>query len=194
MFTTPSVPKKLRFTSLLPSPFYGKFFSIFFAGFILASCGAADPNDREILGTVQEQRRARNGGNETIWGDGNGLNLFGNKNKGPAVVEGVGVNSFLWRASLDAISFMPLVSADPFGGVIITDWYSSPENLNERFKVNVRILTRDLRADGISVSLFRQTRPNANAAWVEAVTSKKAIRDLEDAILARARELRIGAR
>lgn len=60
--------------------------------------------------------------------------------------------------------------------------------------MNVPILTRDLRADGISISLFRQTRTNANAAWADAITSKKAIRDLEDAVLARARELQIGTR
>ena len=194
MLTTPSVPEKLCLNTSFSYRVCTKLFLVSFAGFILANCSAGDPNDPGIQGaTGAEQRRIRNSGNQTVWGDG-GLTLFGKNNKGPVVVEGVGVNSFLWRASLDAISFMPLVSADPFGGVIITDWYSSPELPNERFKVNVRILTRDLRADGISVSLFRQTRTNANAAWADAITSKKAIRDLEDAVLARARELRIGAR
>src|SRR5690606_28265968 len=69
---------------------------------------------------------------------------------------GVGVNSLLWRASLDTVSFMPLVSADPFGGVIITDWYTPPATPGERFKVNVYILGRALRADGIRASVFRQ--------------------------------------
>ena len=161
---------------------------------IIAGCSSIDPNDPGVQGaTRQERERLQKSGGETIWGDG-GFLLFGNRNQGPAVVEGVGVNSFLWRASLDAIQFMSLVSADPFGGVIITDWYSPSSSKNERFKVNIRILTRDLRADGISVSLFRQTRANANAAWVDAVASKKAVRALEDAILTRARELRVGAR
>lgn len=102
---------------------------------------------------------------------------------------GIGVNSFLWRASLDTISFMPLSSADPFGGVIITDWYSPPETPRERVKLNVYILSRELRADGLRVSIFRQTR--ANQLWQEAKIDPETVRDIENAILKRARELRI---
>ena len=102
---------------------------------------------------------------------------------------GIGVNSFLWRASLDTISFMPLSSADPFGGVIITDWYSPPETPRERIKLNVYILGRELRADGLRVSVFRQTR--ASQPWQEAKVDPKTVRDIENAILKRARELRI---
>ena len=69
---------------------------------------------------------------------------------------GIAVNSFLWRASLDTVSFMPLASADPFGGTILTDWYSPDANAKERFKINVFILTRELRSDGIRVRVFRQ--------------------------------------
>jgi hypothetical protein len=72
--------------------------------------------------------------------------------------EGIGVNSFLWRASLDTLNFMPLASADPFGGVIITDWYSDPTTPNERFKATVYILDTRLRADALNVSIFRQTQ------------------------------------
>ena len=74
------------------------------------------------------------------------------------------MNAFLWRASLDTIAFMPLASADPFGGVIITDWYAPPETPDERFKVNIYILGRILRADGLKVSVFRQTR-DAGGQW-----------------------------
>jgi hypothetical protein len=74
----------------------------------------------------------------------------------------VAVNAFLWRASLDTINFIPLVSADPFGGVIITDWYTPAETPNERMKVQITILDRDLRADGVRVSVFKQqTAPRA---------------------------------
>ena len=73
---------------------------------------------------------------------------------------GVAVNAFLWRASLDTINFIPLVSADPFGGVIITDWYTPAETPNERMKVQVTILDRELRADGVRVSVFKQ-QPDA---------------------------------
>ncbi|MDH3911989.1 MAG: DUF3576 domain-containing protein, partial [Rhodospirillales bacterium] len=105
---------------------------------------------------------------------------------------GIGVNSFLWRASLDTISFMPLSSADPFGGVIITDWYTPPEVLRERFKVNVYILGRDLRADGLRATVFRQ-RQDLFGNWVDAEVDKQTPIDLEDAILTRARQLRIAA-
>jgi hypothetical protein len=102
---------------------------------------------------------------------------------------GVGVNSLLWRASLDTISFMPLISADPFGGVIITDWYSPPQTPNERFKVNIYILGRALRADGIRASVFRQT--NDTGTWADAPVALNTSTDLENAILTRARQLRM---
>jgi len=101
----------------------------------------------------------------------------------------VGVNSYLWHATLDTLSFMPLASADPFGGVIITDWYSSPQDLNERVKVTIYILDRRLRADGIRVAVFRQTR--SNEGWVDAPVNTETATKLEDAILTRARELRL---
>jgi hypothetical protein len=103
---------------------------------------------------------------------------------------GIGVNSFLWRASLDTISFMPLISADPFGGVIITDWYAPPESPGERVKITVYILGRDLRADGIRAAVFRQRR-DAGGDWVDAAVEKRTQVELEDAILTRARQLRV---
>jgi hypothetical protein len=103
----------------------------------------------------------------------------------------VGVNSFLWHASLDTLSFMPLASADPFGGVIITDWYSSPQDPNERMKVTIYILDRRLRADGIKIAVFRQSR--SNEGWVDAQVNPDTATKLEDAILTRARELRLAS-
>lgn len=102
---------------------------------------------------------------------------------------GIGVNSYLWRASLDTLSFMPLSSAEPFGGVIISDWYSPPESPDERFKVMVYILGTELRSDLIRASVFRQSRDTNG--WIDATTDDAAPRQLEDAILTRARELRI---
>ena len=78
----------------------------------------------------------------------------------------LGVNSYLWHASLDTLSFMPLASADPFGGVIITDWYVAPNAPDERLKVTIYILDRNLRADGLKVVVFRQTRNGA--VWTDA--------------------------
>jgi len=111
----------------------------------------------------------------------------GGGNGGPS---GVGVNSYLWRATLDTVSFIPLASADPFGGVIITDWYSPPDNPNERFKVNVFILGRELRADGVRASVFRQTK-DAGGQWADAPVDQKTGTDLENAILTRARQMRL---
>jgi hypothetical protein len=105
---------------------------------------------------------------------------------------GVGVNSFLWRASLDTVSFMPLASADPFGGVIITDWFSPPETPDERFKVNVFILGRDLRADGVRASVFHQKK-DPIGQWAEAAVDANTATDLENAILTRARQIRLSA-
>jgi hypothetical protein len=88
---------------------------------------------------------------------------------------------------------MPLASADPFGGVIITDWYSPPESVNERFKINVYILGRDLRADGVRAAVFRQLRDPASGAWIDAAIEQQTPTDIENAILTRARQLRIAS-
>lgn len=120
-----------------------------------------------------------------------GFTLFGRKNGGTEEQGGgIGVNSYLWRASLDSISFMPLASADPFGGVIITDWYSPPESPDERFKLNIYIMGRQLRADGVKAAIFRQRR-TADGGWVDASVEAKTATDVENAILTRARQLRI---
>jgi hypothetical protein len=122
-----------------------------------------------------------------------GLNPFGSSPAPEAAVpNAIGVNTYLWRASLDTVSFMPVASADPFGGVIITDWYSPPESPTERFKVNVFILDRQLRSDGIRAAVFRQTE-TADGHWADAPVDPKTALNVENAILAKARELRIGA-
>jgi hypothetical protein len=101
----------------------------------------------------------------------------------------LGVNSYLWHATLDTLAFMPLSSADPFGGVVITDWYVAPNAPDERLKVTIYILDRALRADGLKVVVFRQTRSAGN--WSDAQPSPDTAHKLEDAILTRARELRL---
>ncbi len=111
----------------------------------------------------------------------------GQVDEGGAVL---GVNSFLWRASLDTLSFLPLSSADPFGGVIITDWYAPPESPNERFKVTAYILDRSLRADGVRVSVFRQVQESPGN-WIDAPVDQSMGVDLENTILTRARQLKI---
>ena len=129
---------------------------------------------------------------DTIWGEGRTLSdrLFGTGDEeGTGGGAGIGVNSFLWRASLDTVAFMPLASADPFGGVILTDWYENPDVPGERFKLNVFILDRQLRSDGVRVAVFKQTKQNNN--WRDAATSPEMALGIENAILSRARELRV---
>jgi hypothetical protein len=101
---------------------------------------------------------------------------------------GIGVNAYLWRGTLDTLSFMPLVSADPFGGVIITDWYTPVGATGERFKATAYILSRELRADAVRVSLFHQVLQGGQ--WIDVPTSAGTTTELEDKVLVRARELR----
>lgn len=126
---------------------------------------------------------------DTIWGEGEtlGSRLFG-EDKDRTAGTGIGVNSYLWRASLDTVSFMPVTSADPFGGVILTDWYENPAAAGERYKLNIYILDKQLRADGVRVAMFKQER--SGNGWRDTAVSESARRDVEDAILTRARQLR----
>lgn len=108
----------------------------------------------------------------------------------PSSAASVSVNGYLWRASLDTLSFMPLASADPYGGVIITDWYINPEKPDERFKCTVYILDARLRADGLNVAVFKQTK-DSSGNWVDATSAVQTETDIENAILTRARQLRL---
>ena len=100
----------------------------------------------------------------------------------------IGVNAYLWRASLETLSFMPLLQTDSNGGVIVTDWYASPTAPNERMKLTVSILDQDLRADALRVAASRQV--NQSGAWVDAPVAAATVQKLEDIILTRARDLR----
>ena len=104
---------------------------------------------------------------------------------------GIGVNAFLWRSTLDTLAFMPLQEVDPFGGVIITDWYANPELPTERFKATVYILDSRLRADALSVQLFKQVYSQEASGWVDATVDPATRVQIENAILTRARQLRI---
>lgn len=161
------------------------------AAFAAASCDYADynyPTKRKGDTAPRYGYGETRVGNSSVFGEGG---IFGSRsgtNEGGG--GGIGVNSYLWRASLDSIAFMPLSSADPFGGVIVTDWHALPEAPDERFKVNVFILGRELRADGVRAAVFRQRR-DAAGNWNDVAVEEKTVRGLEDAILTRARELRL---
>ena len=105
-----------------------------------------------------------------------------------AQVNTIGVNSYLWRAALETVSFAPLLQADSNGGVIVTDWYANPANPGERVKVTVTILDTDLRADALRVAASRQVAQGS--AWVDAPVQAATVQKLEDIILTKARALR----
>ena len=114
----------------------------------------------------------------------------GSTKKNEAASNPLSVNSFLWRATLDTLAFMPLLSADPWGGTILTDWYEDPTAKGERFKVNALILDKQLRADNIKITTFRQKK-NAKGVWEDASVDPQVARKLEDSVLTRARQLRV---
>jgi hypothetical protein len=107
-----------------------------------------------------------------------------------AAQTGIGVNAFLWRATLDTLSFMPLANADPWGGVINYDWYTDAQTPNERFKATVFILDTRLRADALNVSITKEVR-DATGNWVGAPVAAQTETDLENAILTKARQLNL---
>ncbi|MGE4410770.1 MAG: DUF3576 domain-containing protein [Sphingomonadales bacterium] len=103
----------------------------------------------------------------------------------------IGVNSYLWRATLDTLSFMPMLQTDSSGGVIVTDWYANPDAPNERMKLTISILDQDLRADALRVAASRQVMQNGQ--WVDAPVKAATVQKLEEIILTRARDLRRSA-
>jgi hypothetical protein len=105
-----------------------------------------------------------------------------------AKITTIGVNSYLWRASLDTLSFMPLVQTDSPGGVIVTDWYVNPNAPAERMKLTVTILDQDLRADALRVAALRQIKQNGQ--WIDAPVQAATVQKLENIILTKARDLR----
>lgn len=155
----------------------------------LAACGG---QTREIESSGASTRSGspvfRDQPKDTIFGD-EGLTFGGRSRNKESGGGGLGVNSFLWRASLDTITFMPVNSADPFGGVIITDWHSPAETPGERFKMNIYILGRALRADGIRVTVFRQAR-DSGGNWADQPVEAGVATKIENAILLKARQLR----
>lgn len=100
------------------------------------------------------------------------------------------VNRYLWAASLETLDFLPIYSADPISGLIISDWYVNPESPGERFKTTVYILDSALRADALRVSIFRQEQTE-DGAWLDASVNPATAREIENAILTRARQLRL---
>lgn len=151
----------------------------------LSACGGPKPT-QAVVDNPETQilpPQQQNADSSTLFTFGKG----NSSNNGPSIQ----VNAYLWRATLDTLSFMPLVSADPFGGVIITDWYSPPATPDERFKANAYILSQQMSANAIQVSLFHQVMQNGQ--WQDAAVDPSTVSGLEDRILARAADLKAEA-
>ena len=158
---------------------------------LLAACGFAKPNPTDPayqgLGSPTDPFSNKVGGEAGLFDIGTSKSKADN-GSGSGGGGGIGVNAFLWRGALDTLSFLPLTSADPFGGVIITDWYTPAEAKNERFKATAYILGRDLRSDGVRVSVFRQVAQGGR--WVDAPVANTVPAELENKVLERARKMR----
>lgn len=159
-------------------------------GAVVSGCSKMDikPTTTESLKNANDRRKEAGG---KLFGDD--AFVFGGPKKNADAAgsggSGIGVNSYLWRATLDTVTFLPVSSADPFGGVIITDWHTPPEaSADERFKLNIYILGRALRADGVRVAVFRQVR-HGNT-WEDAPVPEGVGVKIEDTILMKARQLR----
>ena len=114
-------------------------------------------------------------------------NVLPGGNQGSA---GIGVNTYLWRATLETLSFMPLSSADPFGGVIVTDWYSKTEAPNEKYKIVAYIIGTQLRVDALKINVFKKIK-NENGDWIDQESHSEMSLNIEDSILTKAKQYRM---
>lgn len=157
-----------------------------FAGLLsLSACGGV----KTAAPTVNNYEM---GGTGTVSPGAGSLFTFGKGTaSGTTMNSNIQVNAFLWRATLDTLSFMPMASADPFGGVIITDWYTPPSTPGTRFRANAYILSKTLTASAIQVSVFEQVLQNGQ--WLDTPADPAIASGLENRILARAADLQAAA-
>ena len=164
-----------------------KLFSILAVLLTITACSGIEKEAKYPTGAqrdgVHDDIYAEKG---SIFGD-EGISLLGGKKDQSTDV--ITVNSYLWRAALDTASFMPLTTVDPFGGVILTDWYSDESSPNERYKLNVFVIGSQLRSDAIRVSAFQQKQ--SRGTWKNSTVDPSVATKIEDAILTRARQIRV---
>lgn len=170
-----------------------KFVSIACVALGLVACSSSSETSEPTVqappppAATQTANNATPGGSVFDWFGASGSGTSADARK-----SGVAVNAYLWRASLDALSFMPMDQTDPFGGTIKTGWYVPPATPNERLRVAVYILDSRLRADALRVSVFKETK-NATGGWLDASVDPETVTKLENLILNKARALKIQA-
>lgn len=156
--------------------------------FLLAGCsGDVSPKEGQTVPVGREEARKKDFGH--LFGD-EFLSFGAPKKPGSSdMAVSSAVNPFIWRASLDTLSFMPLSSADALGGVIVTDWYTAPRAPQERIKVTIYVTNPQLRTDAIKATIYKQV--NKGGTWVSAPSDAAAATQMENIILSRARQLRV---
>lgn len=154
---------------------------------LLLTCCSKMPEGEASYPKSRDQQEEERVGKLT--GD-EGIVLFGGKKRSGGGIEGISVNSYLWRASLDTVYFMPLLSADPFGGTILTDWYKLSTKAKERYKLNVYVIGGELKSDAIRVTAFKQKQDH-KGSWVDVENDSTMAKDIENKILIRAREIKV---
>lgn len=163
--------------------------SIFIVSATLAGCGGANIESADSNPTPHDTAQ---GPGLFSGSSGNILDAFrqgGNSANATATAK-IGVNAYLWRAALESVSFMPITQTDSAGGVIVTDWYSTSSQPNERVKANVYILGTALLPQNLKLNVFREER-SASGVWTPVEVSPSTLRQLEDTILNKARTLRV---
>ena len=154
---------------------------------VLTACGSSDPEEKPTIEAPPPKPISENDKGVFDW--------FSASKDGKSTDErktSVAVNAYLWRASLDTLSFMPMDNADPFGGTIKTGWYTPAATPNERLRVAVYILDSRLRADALRVSVFKEVK-KPSGDWIDATVDPDTVTKLENLILNKARALKIQA-
>ena len=145
--------------------------------FLLAACGTgAPPPEEKGPGSILTGKAEQ------------GLSLKDLSGIGGNNGAGLPINALLWRASLDIIATIPLDDVDTFGGTIVTEWYQLNQTPDERIKLGIFVLDRELRSDGIRVVVYVQNR--SGDTWQDSGTDAEMGQQIEELILTRAREIR----
>ena len=151
--------------------------------FFLASCSSIKPATPEV----------DEGPVSIITGETGGIkisDLGGSKDNSGSTMP---VNAILWRASLEIVSLIPISEVDTFAGTIVSDWHSLTDSPNERLKITVFVLDRELRSDAIKAVVYIQKRSREDAPWGNTLRDETFARKIEGLILNRAREIRAAA-
>ena len=115
---------------------------------MLSSCGIWRPVSAKDYPPEPEKRIQKN------LEEGRGLRIWKGRKKGGTF--DFASSNALWRSSLDTISFMPLLTADYGGGIIVTDWYNSTNDENQSIKISIQFLSNEIRADALSIKVFKK--------------------------------------